>query len=555
MKSTEPHKAKPRSRIRARAYFMMLLFLVLMGFAGHSLAHVSGEAEYVAAAGQQSLYRLDVARSRGTIYDCQLRPLTGSTGQWVAAVAPTIESIGALETATYGRLRERLALALEDGKPFTLAVSQPVEQSCIDTFNVPRRYAENQIAPHIVGYLDSVGRGAAGVELAMDDALNQYSGRLTVYYQVDALGRAIAGAQRQTENTLQNTTGGVAVTIDANLQRLAEEASSGLGKGAVVVTEVPDCQIRALVSLPDFQPDQINEAAKNPDSPLVNRAFSAYAPGSVFKLVTAAAELESGSVLTSFNCTGSLNAGGLLFQCYDGVPHGKVGLQEAIEKSCNCYFISAARAMGGQPVLSMAYNLGFGAEQEFGRGLFSDEGSLPDIDSLGNNRALANFSFGQGDLAVTPLQLCGMMNAIVSGGTYQSPKLIAGLVTEDRRLEEQSPISDVTLTAMSSRTARLLQQYLIGAAKNGTGAKAAPDNCVSGIKTGTAQTGVYEDGVELSHFWYCGFICDESGPWYCITVLKEGAKESGGAAETFRTLAEAIADAKFSPAEGVDKTS
>jgi len=532
---------------------MAFLFLVLMGFAGHSLAHVSGEAEYVAAAGQQSLYRLDVARSRGSIYDCQLRPLTGSTGQWVAAVAPTIESIGALETATHGQFRERLALALEDGKPFTLALPQPVEQACIDTFCVPRRYAEDQLAPHIVGYLDSMGRGASGVELAMDDALDRYSGQLTVYYQVDALGKAIAGAQRLTEDTMTNTTGGVAITLDATLQRLAEDASARLGKGAVVVTEVPDCEIRALVSLPDFQPDQMDQAAQSPDSPLVNRAFSAYAPGSVFKLVTAAAELESGSVLTNFHCTGALNAGGLMFQCYDGVPHGQVGLQEAIEKSCNCYFISAARAMGGQPVLSMAYNLGFGVEQEFGRGLFSDGGSLPDIDNLGNYRALANFSFGQGNLAVTPVQLCGMMNAIVSGGVYQSPKLIAGLVTEDRKLEEQSPISDVTLTAMSSRSAQLLQQYLIGAAKNGTGSKAAPENCASGIKTGTAQTGIYESGVELSHFWYCGFICDESGPRYCITVLKEGAKESNGAAEVFKALAEGIADAKFS--EGVDKTS
>lgn len=534
-------RTKKLSPMKLRAWLMLLLIFSLMGFAGHSLAHVSGQAEYVAAAGQQSLYRLDVARSRGTIYDCNLNPLTGSTGQWVAAVAPTIEAIGALETATYGRYRERLALALEDGKPFTLKLNKPVEHACIETFNVPRRYAENQLCPHVIGYLDGMGHGAAGIELCMDDALAQYSGQLTVYYQVDALGRAIAGAQRQTENTLEYTAGGVAVTIDANIQRMAKKASQGLGKGAVVVTEVPDCQIRALVSLPDFQQDNISEAAASPDSPLVNRAFSAYAPGSVFKLVTAAAALEDGSVLKTFDCTGSINAGGLMFQCYDGQPHGKVGLQEAIEKSCNGYFISVARALGGQPVLSMAYNLGFGEGQEFGRGLYSDGGSLPDADALRNYRALANFSFGQGSLSVTPLQLCGMMNAIASGGEYRSPKLIEGLVTGERKLRPQEPVSDVTLTAMSSRTAKLLQQYLIGGAENGTGSKAAPDNCVSGIKTGTAQTGVYEDGEELMNFWYCGFICDGSGPRYCITVLKEGAKDSGRAADAFRELAQEIA--------------
>lgn len=527
--------------MKLRASLMLVLILAMMGFAGHSLWSVSGRAEYVAAAGQQSLYRLDVARSRGTIYDCHLSPLTGGTGQWVAAAVPTIEAIGALETATSGQFRDRLALALENGRPFTLELPSPVEHPQIDAFNVPRRYAQDQLAPHVVGYLDGMGRGAAGVELSMDDALSRYNGQLTVYYQVDALGRAIAGAQRQVQDTLERTTGGVAVTIDSRVQRLAEEASRGIGKGAVVVTEVPDCKIRALVSLPDFQQDSIYEASADPDSPLLNRAFSAYAPGSVFKLVTAAAALEDGSVLRSFDCTGSINAGGLMFRCYDGQAHGRIGLQEAIEKSCNGYFISTARALGAGPVLSMAYDLGFGEGQEFGRGLFSDSGSLADMESLSNSRALANFSFGQGDLTVTPLQLCGMMNAIASGGEYRSPKLIEGLVDDGMKLTPQDPVSDVSGAAMSSRTARLLQQYLIGAAKDGTGAKAAPGNCVSGIKTGTAQTGVYDGGEELMNFWYCGFISDGSGPRYCITVLKEGAKDSSGASEAFKELSEGIA--------------
>ncbi len=535
MKST-----KKRSLIKLRAYLMLLAILSLMAFGGHTLAHVSGNAEYVAAAGQQSLYRLDAASSRGTIYDCSLKPLTGTTSRWAAAIAPTIESIGAVETATYGRVRDRLALALEDGKPFTLELERPIEHQCIDCFSVPKRYSENQLCPHVIGYLDGMGRGASGVELCMDDALSLYSGHLTVYYQVDALGRAIAGAERLVENSMEYTAGGVAVTIDRDIQLLCERASKGLGKGAVVVTEVPNCEIRALVSLPDFQQDRIDEASKDPDSPLLNRAFSAYAPGSVFKLVTAAAALEEGSVLRTFDCTGSLNAGGLMFHCFDGLPHGRVDLQEAISKSCNGYFISTARALGGQPVLSMAYDLGLGEGQEFGRGLYSSGGELPEIESLHNFRALANFSFGQGSLTVTPLQMCGVLNAIASGGEYRSPKLIAGTVSGERKLTPQTPISDISRTAMSSRTARLLQQYLIGAAKDGTGSKAAPENCVSGIKTGTAQTGVYENGRELMNFWYCGFISDSSGPRYCITVLREGDTDSGRAAEVFREIGEGL---------------
>ena len=538
-------KKLSRGAVKYRAYFVLLLLAGVLSVAVRALANASGNVEYVAAAGQQSLYRLDLAKTRGAIYDCNLRPLTGGTSGWVAAVAPTIESVGAVETATGGRYRERLALALENGKPFSLALDEPVLDDCVDLFMVAARYGEDQLAPHVVGYLDGQGKGAAGVELAMDDALNRYTGELTVYYQVDALGRAIAGAERTVVDTRQEAEGGVAVTLDSDLQRLAQEASAGLGKGAVVVTEAPDCQIRALVSLPEFQPNHLAEAAQDPDSPLINRAFAAYAPGSVFKLVTAAVELESGAVLSSFDCTGALNAGGMLFHCYDGVPHGRVGLREAIEKSCNCYFISAARALGGQPVLNMAYNLGLGAEQEFGRGLMTAAGTLPSGNSLLNSRALANFSFGQGDVTVTPVQLCGMMNAIASGGVYSSPKLIAGLVDGEGRLAPQQPITDVQREAMGKTTAGKLREYLISAAKNGTGAAGAPQGVVSGIKTGTAQTGRYENGQELSHFWYCGFISDGSGPRYCITVLKESAADSGGVAEAFRKLGEGIAKLKF----------
>ena len=86
-------------------------------------------------------------------------------------------------------------------------------------------------------------------------------------------------------------------------------------------------------------------AAANEDSPLVNRAFSAYSPGSVFKLVTAAEELEEDSYGYDFTCTGSINAGGLMFHCINSTAHGRVNLSTALQKSCN-YFVAAARALG-----------------------------------------------------------------------------------------------------------------------------------------------------------------------------------------------------------------
>ena len=160
--------------------------------------------------------------------------------------------------------------------------------------------------------------------------------------------------------------------------------------------------------------------------------------------------------------------------------------------------------------------------------------------ALENARALANFSFGQGDLTVTPLQMCGLMNAITSGGEYQSPKLIEGLVDEEGQLVPQQAVTDVKRPAMSAKTAQTLREYLESAARSGTGAAGAPEGLACGVKTGTAQTGVYENGRELSHFWYCGFV-ESGGKRCCVTVLRESAQEDGGVtAGVFRQVAQGI---------------
>lgn len=527
--------------MKKKVYGLAAALMALLVAACVSIIRVTHGEEYVAAAGSQSLYRLDVAQVRGSIYDCQLVPLVGGETEYVAAVAPTIEAIGALETATQGQYRDRLAVALENGRPFQLTLDKPVEDSHIDVFSVPQRYGENQLAPHIIGYLDSLGSGAAGIELAMNDVLELYEGEVSVTYRVDAVGRAIAGEEPQVVNTLKEAKGGVVLTLDSRIQELVQDAAQELDQGAVVVTEVPDCEIRAVASVPDFDPLDLGDAAQQEDAPLVNRAFSAYAPGSVFKLVTAAVLLEEGLGDTTFTCVGSLNAGGLQFHCINNTSHGEMDLEGALEKSCNCYFINAARVLGGQKVLSMAYNLGFGQAEEFGRGLWSASGDLPALEDLSNARALANFSFGQGQLTATPLQLCAMMNAIASGGTYTTPRLIEGLVDENLEVTEVESSTSQAMRVMKTATAKTLQKALIATAEEGTAQPGAPEEGVVGIKTGTAQTGVYEGEEELLHFWYCGFVCDDTGPRYCVTVLKESSPEDGGAtARVFQKVAQGL---------------
>lgn len=527
--------------MKCRTYIIFSLLMLLMLAAVCSIVNVSCGDEYIAAARAQSVYKLDVATVRGCIYDCNLQPLTCSETKYIAAVAPTIENIGALEKATGGEYRTELAAALRDGKPFTITLEDEIDTPFVDVFAVPQRYSENQLAPHIIGYLDAFGSGADGIELAMNDVLESNSGKVAVYYQVDAMGRVIVGGAHTEENTLQSGSGGVVLTIDSEIQAVVQTAAEKLGKGAVVVTEVPGCEIRAVASVPGFSQTDMQAAAESGNGALVNRAFCAYAPGSVFKLVSAAVRLENKISDAPYNCTGSVNADGLLFHCINNTAHGTVNLQGALEKSCNCYFINSVRSLGGQAVLNMAYNLGLGEQQEFGRGLFTDSGNLPDADALENTRALANFSFGQGELAVTPLQMCGMMNAIASGGVYTSPKLISGTVDENLAVTETRSSAEKTTRVMSAGTANTLQKYMKTTVTNGTAKAAQPENCTAGVKTGTAQTGAYNGEDELLHFWYCGFVCDETSPRYCISVLMESATEDNGeTARVFKEIAEGL---------------
>ena len=166
--------------MKKKAYAFFCVLMALLCAACLSIVNVSSGAEYVMAAGSQSIYRLDVAKARGSIYDCNLQPLVGEKKQNVAAVAPTIESIGALDQATEGEKRGYLANALENGKPFAMELSRKIKDSCINFFQVPERYSEEQLAPHVVGYVDGTGHGVTGVELAMDDLLGRSSGEVTV---------------------------------------------------------------------------------------------------------------------------------------------------------------------------------------------------------------------------------------------------------------------------------------------------------------------------------------------------------------------------------------
>ena len=503
---------------------------------------VSGE-ELRQAAQAQSQWTLDIAQTRGTIYDCRLHPLTGGKSKYVAAVAPGMESLSALNRMFTASEMKDIRELFDAGRPFLLEVPQKIEAEGMDVFQISGRYQENPLAVHVLGYVNSEGDGMAGAELAYDQYLKANQGEISVTYQVDALQRQLEGEDRTVTNTAYKGTAGVVLTLDEKIQEIAEAAASKyLDKGAVVIGEIPSCSLRAVVSVPGFSQENPSASMEDPDSPFLNRAFNAYSVGSVFKLVSATAALEYGiSPDTQYACMGAIPVSSSYFHCFNGQSHGTETMKEAIANSCNTYFVNLMQGVPQSRFLETARSLGFGEELELMPGCISAAGVLPSMKTLQYPKGLANASFGQGELTATPVQITAMVNAIASGGIYAEPRLYEGIVDDTQEFLERAALTEKR-RVMSEETASFLQSCMIASAEDGTSSRGNPEEAGgAGAKTATAQTGRYgEDGEEIVQCWYVGFWPKEN-PHYVITVFEEDG-EGGGATcgPVFQEIAEEL---------------
>lgn len=521
------------------AVMMMCMFLTIL-----RIFDISSGAGLAQTAQQQHSYILDAVSTRGTIYDRNFNALTGMASgedEYIAAVVPGTESTAALDKILPASKMKSIYSVLEEGRPFVLKLPKKIQAAGIDVFTVKKRYSDTQPAAHIIGYLDGTGKGTSGVEKAFNKQLSENQGRITVTYQVDALNRALAGEQEKISDTSYLKNCGVVLTLDKTVQSIAEKtADKYIAKGAVVIAQVPSCKLLAVVSRPNFSPDNVSSVLKSNDSPLLNRALSAYSVGSVFKLVSAAAALECGiSPEYEYTCTGSIDVDGQAFHCFNGIAHGKENMKEAITNSCNTYFINLMQHVPQSKFLQTAQSLGFGCQYEIASGITSCAGTLPSLEKLSVPRALANFSFGQGELTATPLQITAMVNSIASGGKFSKPSLYEGIVNE--KLEyTQKAVQQPYTQAISDRTAQLLREFMQASIEQGTSKKGKPEHGGAGAKTATAQTGKFINNVEINQTWFTGFYPYEN-PKYVITVFNEGGSGGGSACgPAFKQIADEL---------------
>lgn len=485
---------------------------------------------------------VDVAEVRGTVYDCRMRPLTNGEFEYYAAAKPTNEALAKLKGRVLPEIFESVMKRMSKGNPVAVKVDSYIRPSeNIITAKVPKRYCSAFTACHVIGSVDNDGNGISGIEKAFNSILSENNSTVSFRFSANASGRVMLGEEISVSGN-EIPKNGVVLTLDRDIQQITESAldESGAGCAAAVVIEIESGAVRACVSRPIYDQNDISQSLNDEKSPLINRAFLPFSVGSVFKPVVAASALEKGiTEKFEYTCTGSVTHNGVTFHCHKEDGHGTVDMADAVAYSCNTYFIALAIETGAKNIINTASNFGFGKETDFVSEMVSSAGNLPTSDELDSKAAIANVSFGQGSLLATPVQICSMMATIARGGVYVSPYLIEGEtdangnLTRIRHYEERKQI-------ISRSTAIKIKSFLEKVVEYGSGSRAKSDFVSVAGKTATAQTGKMESGEEIYNAWFAGYFpADE--PKYAVAILKENGGEGAlSCAPVFKMIAEKV---------------
>jgi penicillin-binding protein 2 len=472
------------------------------------------------------------------------------------------ESVAKVAPDSFLPVRVRRGLALEDmAKVEEWKLELP---GVIVEVEPQRAYPSSRFAAHLLGYVREAsdeqlkqGRyrrgdmvGQSGLERLLDEHLRGRDGGERI--EVDALGRPVRLIQQNDPVPGAQ----VITTIDRRIQEAAETAMEGRA-GAVVVMDPRTGDLLAMVSTPAFEIDRftgsIDRAAwlrvvQHPDHPLLNRVLQTqYAPGSIFKIVVAAAGLQE-SVLTPVDrvhCTGDFQLGTRTFRDWKEEGHGTVDLKRALAESCNIYFYEAGLKIGGPTIVkyARAFGLGQASGVELGGERF---GVLPRPGARRGRDAwqpgdVVNLSIGQGQLAVTPLQVAKFMGAVANGGVLWKPRLVQRIERPERGVVWADSGKVMGHVELSPVVWAYLRQGLLAVVQGGTGVSARIPGLDIAGKTGTSQTitnSKAEKGQD--HAWFAAYAPARDPEVVVVVIVERGGRGGQVAAPIVRRILNTI---------------
>jgi peptidoglycan glycosyltransferase len=415
-----------------------------------------------------------------------------------------------------------------------------------------RRYPYGPLAAHVVGY-STVGRSRTGLERSLNDFLTASNSSLSTVFDktLDELrGKPVQGND-------------VVTTLDLDAQEVANEAL-GSNCGAVVALDPRTGKLLVMASSPGFDPNLVEEnfgqieqitADCTPAAPLVNRASAGlYVPGSTFKVVTAAAALESKQFTpdSTFVDPGYCTVYGKRVNNFDtSRPFGTIDLTNALAYSVNSVFCNIGKKLGAKEILDTAKRFGFyerppletPSDERLASGLY-DDGRLfyPKVDA---NVDAGRMAFGQERMLVTALQNAMVAGAIGVGGRLMEPHVVNRIVAPGGKVIERQP-PHLIRQAVSKETADSVADMMRLAVERGTGTAAQISGYSIGGKTGTGETGVPGSNIT----WFIAFAGeDERPPELAIAVVLQNQSGTGGttAAPIAREVMQAILQGTENP--------
>lgn len=383
-----------------------------------------------------------------------------------------------------------------------------------------RRYPKgaDYVAP--IG-LSDVNLGQTGLERSQNDWLSGKAVKLAT-----AVDRLIQGDQRGDD---------VYVTLEPRVQQAAIDGLAGR-PGAVVAMEPSTGRILAMASVPGYDP---NKAIEDPayrgtlkDAAETNRTTQgAYSPGSVFKVVTAAAALDSGKYTADTTVDGSNGQvfSGTPLNNYGGASPGDVSLRYALTHSINTAFGNVAEDLGAKTMQRYMTRFGFGKPPPLD---YPDSQLRASGSRVGNRFVpatngrvdIARLGIGQDKLQVTPLQMAMVASAVANDGTLMQPELVDRIVDADGRVQKRIKPREMG-RVMKTGSARELQSMMGDVVNEGTGTASALEGIATGGKTGTAELGNPADGI--NDLWFIGFA-PLRNPRVAVAVVVERTAGQGG---------------------------
>lgn len=501
------------------------LVIIMMFVCILRVCAISTAERYAEAAESESSRKIVLTQNRGTVFDCNMQRLTNEKEKVFAVIFDESEALAALYNLFHTDDIIKITDEIRKNGFAVRPVSREIDVDGIYCFKVMEHIDDNTLAKHIIGYTNASNEGVCGIQLAFDELLRGETDT-SVTFTVDGRGDVIEGEEPLLIRDYALENDGVMLTIDKDIQRIAEQQATAIECGAVVVTEIETGKIRAMVSRPDYMLSNLGAALTSQDTPLINRTLCTYNIGSVFKPCVAAAGIEAG-VSPTVNCMGYLDVDGLRFTCNNIAGHGELRLFDALKFSCNSYFYSYIQLIGGERVISMAEKAGFDSRIHLADSIICPKGSFGNTEIiLRSARSLANMSIGQGEVMTSPLVINNLYMAIAGGGEYRTPSLVEGIIKNNELTEQYSLPAKVSV--MKKSTAATIKAALVTVLdEDGTGHSAKPQLTTAAGKTGTAQTGRMKNGKKITNSWFCGFFpLDE--PKYAVTVLSENAKQSCG---------------------------